>query len=183
MRHLFSNQQQAAMNHKRYLGAAVMALLLATACGQGVARQVTPTGPSTFPSASSSSAATTRPTAATVSCTVDIGTSVHPLLLVHLVQAWLNASIQDAASSLNCGQIESLQAKLSVVAAKVDQDSPNTDAACGASTALVNELQSLIDADRLATPTFAPPRPGGPTNVLLAAEVLQQHWCDAAHGV
>jgi hypothetical protein len=117
------------------------------------------------------------------SCTVDIGTTVHPLLPVHLVQAWLNVSIQDAASNLNCGQIESLKAKLSVVAAKVDQDSPNSDAACGASTALVNELQSLIDTGRLAAPTFAPPRPGGPTNVLLAAETLKTHWCDAAHGV
>jgi hypothetical protein len=177
MQHLSSNRQPAAMNQKRCLGAAVMALLLAAACAQGVAPQTT-TGPSTFSSTAHASVAS-----AAVSCTVDIGTTVHPLLLVHLVQAWLNASIQDAASSLNCGQIESLKAKLSVVAAKVDQDSPNADAACGASTALVNELQPLIDTGRLAAPTFAPPRPGGPTNVLLAAEVLQQHWCDASHGV
>ena len=121
-------------------------------------------------------------TPATVSCTVDIGSTVHSLPLIQLIQAWLNISINNAASSLNCGQVESLNAKLNVVAEKVDQDPPNSDAACGASTALVNELQSLVEAGRLATPTLPPPLPGGPTNVLIAAELLKEHWCDAAHG-
>ena len=103
-------------------------------------------------------------TPATVSCTVDIGSTLHSLPLIHLIQAWLNISIHNTASSLNCGQVESLNAKLNVVAEKVDQDPPNSDAACGASTALVNELQSLVEAGRLATPTLPPPLPGGPTN-------------------
>ena len=124
----------------------------------------------------------TRVAPATVSCTVDIGSTVHSLPLIQLIQAWLNISINNAASSLNCGQVESLNAKLNVVAEKVDQDPPNSDAACGASTALVNELQSLVEAGRLATPTLPPPLPGGPTNVLMAAEALKEHWCDAAHG-
>jgi hypothetical protein len=118
---------------------------------------------------------------ATVSCTVDIGSTVHSLPLIQLIQAWLNISINNAASSLNCGQVESLNAKLDVIAEKVDQDVPNADAACGASTALVNELQALVEGGRLATPTFPPPRPGGPTNVLMAADALKAHWCDAAH--
>jgi hypothetical protein len=112
---------------------------------------------------------------------VDIGSTVHSLPLIQVIQAWLNISINDAASSLNCGQVESLNAKLNVVAEKVDQDVPNADAACGASTALVNELQALVEGGRLATPTFPPPRPGGPTNVLMAADALKAHWCDAAH--
>ena len=124
----------------------------------------------------------TRVARATVSCPVDIGSTVHSLPLIQLIQAWLNISIHNAASSLNCGQVESLNAKLNVVAEKVDQDPPNSDAACGASTALVNELQSLVEAGRLATPTLPPPLPGGPTNVLMAAEALKEHWCDAAHG-
>ena len=123
----------------------------------------------------------TRLAPATVSCTVDIGSTVHSLPLIQLIQAWLNISINNAASSLNCGQVESLNAKLNVVAEKVDQDVPNADAACGASTALVNELQALVEGGRLATPTLPPPRPGGPTNVLMAAEGLKAHWCDAAH--
>jgi len=123
----------------------------------------------------------TRVAPATVSCTVDIGSTVHSLPLIQLIQAWLNISINNAASSLNCGQVESLNAKLNVVAEKVDQDVPNADAACGASTALVNELQALVEGGRLATPTLTPPRPGGPTNVLMAAEGLKAHWCDAAH--
>jgi hypothetical protein len=112
---------------------------------------------------------------------VDIGSTVHSLPLIRLIQGWLNISINNSASSLNCGQVNSLNAKLNVVAEKVDQDVPNADAACGASTALVNELQVLVDGGRLAIPTFPAPRPGGPTNVLLAAEALQAHWCDAAH--
>jgi hypothetical protein len=136
----------------------------------------TPNSPSTF-----SVELQTGVAPATVSCTVDIGSTVHSLPLIQLIQAWLNISINNAASSLNCGQVKSLNAKLNVVAEKVDQDVPNADAACGASTALVNELQALVEGGRLATPTLTPPRPGGPTNVLMAAEALMAHWCDVAH--
>ena len=132
--------------------------------------------PSTF-----SAETQARVTPATLSCTVDIGSTVHSLPLIHIIQAWLNISINDALSSLNCGQVESLNAKLNVVAEKVDQDVPNADAACGASTALVNELQALVEGGRLATPTLPAPRPGGPTNVLMVAEGLKAYWCGAAH--
>jgi hypothetical protein len=116
-----------------------------------------------------------------VSCTVDVGGAVASLPLVQLIQTWLNIAINDAASSVNCGQVKSLNAKLNVVAAKLVQHDQNEDAACGAATALVNELQALVEGGRLAIPTMSPPPPGGPTNVLIAAEALQQHWCDAAH--
>ena len=146
-----------------------------------------PTAPTSSATTSSSIPSTfsaethARVTPATVSCPVDIGSTVHSLPLIQLIQAWLNLSINNAASSLNCGQVESLNAKLNVVAEKVDQDVPNADAACGASTALVNELQALVEGGRLATPPLTPPRPGGPTNVLMAAEALKAHWCDVAH--
>jgi hypothetical protein len=118
-----------------------------------------------------------------VSCTVDIGSTVHSLPLVEKIQEWLNISIDNPASSLNCGQVQSLNAKLNVVAEKIDHDvqDQNADAACGASTALVNELQAFVEGGRLATPTLPAPRPGGPTNVLMAAEALKGYWCDAAH--
>ena len=173
MRYVF---MAATMNQTRCLAVGAMALLLAAACEQAAVRQLTPSSPSTF-----SAETQTRVAPATVSCTVDIGSTVHSLPLIQLIQAWLNISINNAASSLNCGQVESLNAKLNVVAEKVDQDVPNADAACGASTALVNELQALVEGGRLATPTLTPPRPGGPTNVLMAAEALKAHWCDAAH--
>ena len=172
MRYVF---MAATMNQTRCLAVGAMALLLASACEQAV-RPLTPSSPSTF-----SAELQTRVAPATVSCTVDIGSTVHSLPLIQLIQAWLNISINNAASSLNCGQVESLNAKLNVVAEKVDQDVPNADAACGASTALVNELQALVEGGRLATPTLTPPRPGGPTNVLMAAEALMAHWCDVAH--
>ena len=157
--------------------------VFAAAC-TGAAPTAPTSSATTFSSIPSTFSAETqaRVTPAPVSCTVDIGSTVHSLPLIHLIQAWLNISIHNAASSLNCGQVESLSAKLHVVAEKVDQDPPNSDAACGASTALVNELQSLVEAGRLATPTLPPPLPGGPTNVLKAAEALKEHWCDAAHG-
>ena len=164
------------MNQTRCLVGA-MALLLATGCQRAGAPQLAPTSPSTF-----STEPQARLTPAIVSCTVDIGSTVHSLPLIQLIQTWLNISINNAASSLKCGQVESLNAKLNVVAKKVDQDAPNADAACGASTALVNELQALVEGARLATPTLSPPRPGGPTNVLMAAEALKEHWCDVAHG-
>jgi len=113
-----------------------------------------------------------------VTCAVNIGSIVQSLPLIQLIQTWLNISINSAASSLNCGQVESLNAKLSVVAEKVVQHVPA--AACGASTALVNELHALVEGGRLATPTLTPP-PGGPTNVLMAAEGLKAHWCATAH--
>jgi len=155
----------------------VVAAVLAVGCDRAATSQVSPVGPS-----QSFAQAPARVTAKAVSCTVDIGATVHLLPALHLLQAWLNISIQNAASSLNCGQVQSLQAKMSVVAGKLDQDPPNFDAACGASTALLNELQSLVRRGELATPTFPPPVPGGPTTVLAAAEDLNQHWCDAAHG-
>ena len=117
---------------------------------QAAVRQLTPSSPSTF-----SAELQTRVAPATVSCTVDIGSTVHSLPLIQLIQAWLNISINNPASSLNCGQVKSLNAKLNVVAEKVDQDVPNADAACGASTALVNELQALVEGGRLATPMLS----------------------------
>ncbi len=156
--------------------------VFAAACSG--AAPTAPTSSATTPSSIAStfsSETQARVPPATVSCTVDVGSTVHSLPLIQLIQEWLNISINNAASSLNCGQVESLNAKLNVVAEKVDQDVPNADAACGASTALVNELQALVEGGRLATPTLTPPRPGGPTNVLMAAEALKAHWCDAAH--
>jgi hypothetical protein len=155
----------------------VVAAVLAVGCDRAGTSQVSPVGPS-----QSFAQATAHVRAEAVSCKVDIGATVHPLPAVHLLQAWLNISIQNVASSLNCGQVQSLQSKMSVVAEKLDQDPPNFDAACGVSTALLNELQSLVRRGELATPTFSPPVPGGPTTVLAAAKDLNQHWCDAAHG-
>ena len=77
-----------------------------------------PTAPTSSATTSSSIPSTfsaetqARVAPATVSCTVDIGGTVHSLPLIQLIQAWLNISINNAASSLNCGQVEALNAKL-----------------------------------------------------------------------
>lgn len=161
------------MTETRFIVLAGVATLFVTAC----ASQPSPTAPTT--SGAKPSATSTQ---ASVSCTVDVGPTTHPLPALHLLQNWLNISIHNNGSSLNCGQVNSLDAKLEVVATKLDQDPPAFDAACGASTALVNEMRSLVERGRLATPTFPPPVSGGPTNALAAAEDLNEHWCDAAHG-
>jgi hypothetical protein len=156
-----------------------LAALLACACDKAApARQMSPAAPS---AAAETAAVVVGPTAAPA-CTVDVGTTVNPLPALHILEAWLNVSIQNAGSSLNCGQIRSLDAKIDVVTKMLDQTPPNFSAACGASTALVNELQSLVSRGQLASPTFPPPVPNGPTTALGAAEDLSEHWCEAARG-
>jgi len=164
------------MTGNRFAALAAIAALLATACD----RSSPPTAPSV--SAPAAASALARVGEASVSCTVNIGATVNPLPALHLLQAWLNISIQNNGSSLSCGQVRSLDAKMGAVASKLDQDPPNFDSACGASTALVNEMRSLVERGQLATPTFPPPVPNGPTNAPALAEDLNQHWCDAAHG-
>jgi len=153
-----------------------LAAALASGCDKAApAGQMSPTAPD-------GSAASASVTPSAVSCTVNVGTTVNPLPALHLLQAWLNISIQNAGSSLNCGQVRSLDAKLETVTGKLDETPPNFAAACGASTALVNELQSLVGRGELASPTFPAPVPNGPTTALGLAEDLNEHWCDAAHG-
>jgi hypothetical protein len=164
------------MTHTRFVVLVGMAAVFATAC----ASQPSPTAPSVS-AANFSAASVTARVKASANCTVNIGATSHPLPALHLLEAWLNISIANNGSSLNCGQVNSLDAKMGVVTSKLDQDPPNFDAACGASTALVNEMRSLVERGQLATPSLPPPVPGV-TNVLILAEDLNQRWCDAAHG-
>jgi hypothetical protein len=116
------------------------------------------------------------------SCAVDVGSTQNPLPALHELEGWLNDAIEDAGSSLNCGQVRSLDAKMETLTKSLDQTPPNFHAACGVSGALVNELESLVERGELAMPEFEPPFPGGPTNVLAAAEALNARWCAAARG-
>jgi hypothetical protein len=99
------------------------------------------------------------------------------------MQQFLNTSLDDPGSSVNCGEVRSLDAMLEGVAKALDQESPNYHAACGVSGALLNKLQSLVKTDQLATPTF--PDPGNPARqitVVDAAQFLNGRWCAAAAG-
>jgi len=166
------------MIHKTWIAISAAALL---AGGCGTATPTMPTSPTALDLSGTASLGSLGES--TAGCAVDVGTTVNPLPALHHLQEWLNESIQNAASSLNCGQVRSLDAKLEVVTKALDNTAANFAAACGGSTALVNEMQSLIGRGQLATPTFPPPVPGGPTNVLAAAEFLNQRWCDAARGI
>jgi len=114
-------------------------------------------------------------------CTIDIGTTTRPLPALHVLTDWINASL--SASSLTCGQVRSLAAKLQQEVAKLDHPSEdqNFPAACGASTGLLNELQALVRTGQLATLTFKPPVPDAPTTVLGLAELTNEMFCAAAH--
>jgi hypothetical protein len=116
------------------------------------------------------------------SCAVDVGATQNPLPALHELEGWLNDALQDPGSSLNCGQVRSLDAKMEALTKALDRTPPNFHAACGISGALVNAVGSVVGRERLATPAFPPPFPGGPTNVLAAAEDLNGRWCAAARG-
>lgn len=159
--------------------AAAMALS-SSACGTS-----TPTAPSLSTAANAPSFASDSPSAAptlstnAVSCTVDIGTTTRPLPALHVLTNWINASLE--TSSLSCGQVRSLAAKLQHEVAALDQQPQNFPAACGISTGLLAELQALVSNGSLATLTFPAPVPGAPTTVLGLATETNEHFCEAAH--
>jgi len=145
----------------------------------------TPTAPSlsTNASASAASAADVPSATATlsttaVSCTIDIGSTTRPLPALHVLANWINASLAD--SSLACGQVQSLAAKLQREVAALDQETQNFAAACGVSTGLLAELQALVSTGKLAALTFPAPVPDAPTTVLGLATETNEHFCEAA---
>lgn len=145
-------------------------VLLAAACA--------PTDP-VAPSARIPTASFTKVGA---SCAVDIGSTEYPLPALHELEGWLGDAIDAPGSAMHCGLVRSLDAKMERIATALDRTPPNFDAACGASGALVNELTSLVNRGVLETPSFPPPFPGGPTDVLSAAGALNERWCAAARG-
>lgn len=167
------------MTRSRLIIAATSAVLFAIACGS-----TTPTTPSVSSDATLSANAAQRELAVKVGadCAVDVGPTVNPLLAVHELEGWLNQALADPGSDLNCGQVRSLDAKLEAVANALDHTPPKFHPACGASGALVNEIEALVNRGALALPTFPPPFPGGPTDVLAAARGLHDRWCAAARG-
>jgi len=145
----------------------------------------TPTAPSLSTSASTSTSAADAPSTTAslsttaVACTIDIGSTTRPLPALHVLANWINASLSE--SSLACGQVRSLAAKLQQEVAALDQQSQNFAAACGVSTGLLAELQALISTGKLAALTFPAPVPGAPTTVLGLATETNEHFCEAAH--
>jgi hypothetical protein len=145
----------------------------------------TPTAPSLSTSASTSTFAadalsmTASLSTTAVACTIDIGSTTRPLPALHVLANWINASLSE--SSLACGQVRSLAAKLQQEVAALDQESQNFAAACGVSTGLLAELQALISTGKLAALTFPAPVPGAPTTVLGLATETNEHFCEAAH--
>ncbi len=115
-------------------------------------------------------------------CAIDVGATDNPLPALHELEGWLGDAVADDESTVDCGQVRSLDAKMEALTKALDQSPPNFAAACGVSGALVNELSSLVTNGQLATPSFPPPFPGGPTNVLAAAEGLNERWCAAKRG-
>ena len=163
--------------HSRWMGFA-LAATLAAGCGSQA-----PAAPDAIGAPGTAASETPSQTAKNVgaSCSVDVGATQNPLPALHDLEGWLNDAIV-ATASLNCGQVRSLDATLEGVTKALDQTGPNFHAACGASAALVNELSALVSRGALSTPTFPPPFPGGPTNVLAAAGGLHEQWCGAARG-
>lgn len=167
------------MTRFRWIVIATATMLSSIACS------TTPTAPSQNPTVNRSTPASDAwvsvgsVTTAAVSCTIDIGTTTRPLPALHELANWINSSL--SASSLTCGQVRSLAAKLQQEVAQLDQQPQNFPAACGASTGLLQELQALVSTGQLATLTFPPPVLGAPTTVLGLAELTNEMFCAAAH--
>ena len=153
------------------IAATVLAALFAAACDRAE-----PTAPAVSQAA---------PSLAKIGadCTIDVGPTVNrPLPALHELEGWLGDAIDAAGSSVNCGQTRSLDAKMEALTKALDQAEPHFAAACGISGSIVHEVSALVERGQLVMPTFAPPFPGGPTNVLAAAEDLNARWCAAARG-
>jgi hypothetical protein len=158
------------MHRTRLIAVTGIAALFAVACDRAE-----PTSPSAM-------AATPSLSNAGASCTIDVGTTENPLNALHELETWIGDAINDAGSSVNCGETRSLDAKMEALTKALDQTPPNFHAACGISGAIANELSSLVSTGQLSLPTFEPPFPGGPTNALAAAGALNERWCAAARG-
>jgi hypothetical protein len=114
-------------------------------------------------------------------CAVDVGETEYPLPAVHDLALWINDALE--SSTLNCGQVRSLDAKMEAIATALDKTPPDFHAACGASGALESQMTALAGAGQLATPSFQPFGPEGPTfTILTAADFLNGRWCAAARG-
>ena len=83
------------MNETRFIAIIVAATLSATACGKA-----TPTAPPGL------NAAAPVPLEKNVgdSCSVDVGPTQYPLNAVHGMEGFLNVSLQDPGSSVNCAE-------------------------------------------------------------------------------
>jgi hypothetical protein len=145
---------------------------------------IAPTAPNISPAATSSVAGSSAFGAlkAGDACTVDFGSTQRPLPALHELEAWLNMSFAAASSTLTCGQVRSLDAKLETTVKALDQNPQNFQAACGTSGALLNELDVLIRNGSLAQLTFPPPVPNGPTTALGLAQTVNTMFCAAARG-
>jgi hypothetical protein len=166
------------MRSIRSIVAASGAVLFAVACGSA-----SPTSPSaTGGTAVSSTRVASADARSGGSCIVDVGTTEHPLRAVHELEAYLNVAIAASGLDVNCGLVRSLDAKLEALAAALDETPPAYHPACGVSGALANEIEALARRGTLTLPTFPPPFPGGPTDVLAAAQDLSGRWCAAARG-
>ena len=117
-----------------------------------------------------------------VSCTVDVGATAHQLPAFHVYVNWLRASTASSGSDLTCGQVNSLDAKMELLAKALDTNPPAFETACGTSIAAAREIDALTNAGKLAVLTFPPPIPGGPTTLEQIAEELSETWCAAARG-
>jgi hypothetical protein len=150
--------------------------------GCGMSAPTAPSPSTTVSTSSFESVASSAPatfSTAAVSCTIDIGATTRPLPALHELANWINASL--SASSLSCGQVRSLAAKLQQEVAALDQERQNFAAACGISTGLLAQLQAFVSNGSLATLTFPPPVPGAPTTVLGLAGLTNERFCEAAH--
>jgi hypothetical protein len=150
-----------------------IAAVLAAGCDK--AAPASPTAPS--PTLAATAAADAKVGEA---CAVDIGATTSPRPALHFLAAMFG--VASGQAGLNCGNIRAIDAKLEAIAKALDQNPRNFHAACGASGAVLNELQSMLRRGALQNISFPAPAPGAPTTLLGVAEEVNTAWCEAARG-
>src|SRR6266542_4216457 len=105
------------MIRTRWIATFGMAALVAAGCGKSA--PYSPSEPSAFTMSSTTSASS--PSKPGPACTVDVGTTQHRLPAFHELEGWLNSAITAAGSSLNCGEVRSLDAKAEELAKALDR--------------------------------------------------------------
>jgi hypothetical protein len=115
------------------------------------------------------------------SCTITLPPPANrPLPAVREVARELNEAFANPQSSVNCGIVTGIGARMNTLVSKLDQPEgeQNLDAACGIAGSLVNQLEALVANGSLDPTVTHPPEASG--NVVENMDFIRSQFCTNA---